>query len=146
MLDQFCAECGAIQGADFTCQDHFHQMLYWEAEFPAYGTVHHLMVLCYHLQHPSLYSPDGLKWGQHLLTEFVVNGVSTEEIRRRNRDVLDSGQRAYKIKGSSTSRGAYEQPPTWTMTAADVVTHGAENYINSVEIWARSVVDALVDG
>jgi hypothetical protein len=31
-----------------TCQDNFYQMLYWEAENPALGIVHHLMVLSSH--------------------------------------------------------------------------------------------------
>jgi Family of unknown function (DUF5946) len=60
-------------------------MLFWENENPGYGQVHHLMVLSYHLQHPSLYSPEGLSAAIHLLTDFWERGVPTEEVRKRNR-------------------------------------------------------------
>jgi len=43
-----CPECGAAWEAGQTCARHFHQLLFWEAEFPGDGAeVHHLMVLCY---------------------------------------------------------------------------------------------------
>ncbi len=29
---QVCAECGAAWQEGKTCQDHFHQMLFWEAD------------------------------------------------------------------------------------------------------------------
>jgi hypothetical protein len=58
---QHCPECGAVRHGDTTCQDGFHQMLFWENEDPANGAVHHLMVVSYHIQHPSLYSPEGLE-------------------------------------------------------------------------------------
>ena len=49
-----CPECGAVLHDGETCEAYFHQMLFWEAENPANGEVHHLAVLCYHLQHPHL--------------------------------------------------------------------------------------------
>ena len=59
---QKCPECGAAWKAEESCETYFHQMLFWEAEHPAYGAeVHHLLVLCYYLQHPSLYSPDRIE-------------------------------------------------------------------------------------
>ncbi len=71
-----CPDCGAAHATGVTCQDDFHQMLFWEAEEPARGEVHHLMVLCYHLQHPGLYSPAGLQHALGLLEDFVVRGQS----------------------------------------------------------------------
>lgn len=142
-MSQQCPECGAQWQDGKTCQDDFHQMLFWEAEYPALGIVHHLMVLCYHLQHPSLYSPDGLTEGKRLLVEFVQNGVSTEEIWRRNRDRVDSGKRDWKIKATATSKGAYEHPVQWAMTSADVVAGGADSYVGNVQKWAQLALDVL---
>ncbi len=119
-------------------------MLFWEAEYPADGAeVHHLMVLCYHLQHPSLYSPEGLNEARRLLAEFVEHGLSPAEARQRNRARVDSRRRNWKIKGTAESRGSYRHAVVWDMTAADIVAGGAENYCNNVRGWAQSINDAL---
>lgn len=143
MESVICPECGAAWTDGQTCQDDFHQMLYWENEDPANGEVHHLMVLAYHLQHPSLYTPDGLKAAQGLLVDFLEKGLTTEEVRKRNRDVVDSGKRDWKIKATATSQGAYDHPVTWTMTASDVVVAGIARYRESVRAWAHSIYEAL---
>ena len=139
---QTCPECGAPQ-TEKSCQDDFHQMLYWESEDPGLWEVHHLMVLCYHLQHPSLYSPAGLTWAKETLAEFVEHDVTTEEIRRRSRPNLDSGNRKWKIKGTPEAHGSYANPVEWTMTAADVTAGGMNAYCDNVRAWARSVLDSL---
>ncbi len=118
-------------------------MLFWENEHPDYGVVHHLTVLCYHLQHPSLYAPEGLKEGMRLLVEFVERGTTTETVRAANRDRVDSGQRTWRIKATRDSHGAYAHPVSWTMTAADVTAAGAQAYVESVRAWAGSVLEAL---
>lgn len=138
-----CPECGSVWQDENTCQEHFHQMLFWEWENPGYGEVHHLMVLCYHLQHPSLYSPEGLRGAMNLLEEFVERGTTTESMRTRNRTALDSSKRTWKIKGTPVSHGVYEYPISWTMTAADVITNGVEHYCDSVRTWAKSINEAL---
>ena len=141
---QRCIECGAAWTGGQTCEDHFHQMLFWEAENPrAASEVHHLMVLCYHLQHPSLYSPAGLNEARGLLMEFVEHGTSPAEVRQRNRTRLDSSQRDWKIKGTANSRGSYDRAVAWQMTAADVVAGGSENYCNSVRAWAHTMNETL---
>jgi hypothetical protein len=140
---QHCPECGASWFNAPTCEEHFHQMLFWEAENPAYGEVHHLMVLCYHLQHPSLYSPEGLSEARRLLVEFVEHGASPVEVRKRNRARVDSSRRNWKIKGTSASHGSYDPPVQWTMTAADVVAGGSENYCDNARAWARSINESL---
>jgi hypothetical protein len=119
-------------------------MLFWEAENPSYGAeVHHLMVLCYHLQHPNLYSPDGLNEARRLLVEFVEHGASPVEVRKRNRARVDSSRRDWKIKATATSHGSYDRAMAWKMTAADVVTGGSENYCNNVQAWARAMNETL---
>jgi hypothetical protein len=139
-----CPECGSAWTDGTTCEEHFHQMLYCEAEYSDFGIVHHLMVLCYHLQHPSRYSPEGLATGKQLLMGFLVNGLTTEETRRRNRAKLDSGARKFKITARPDLHGFYDHPVAWTMTAADVTAGGANHYVANVNLWARSVYDALV--
>ncbi|MCC6617192.1 MAG: hypothetical protein IT320_27205 [Anaerolineae bacterium] len=141
---QICPECGAAWRDGIPCEAHFHQMLYWENEFPDYGVVHHLTVLCYYLQHPSLYSPDGLREGRRLLVEFVANGVRPQDMRRRMRGQVDSSRRTFTIKGKDGARGAYAHSIPWPMTAADVVAQGADHYVESVRQWARSAYEALV--
>lgn len=119
-------------------------MLFWENEDPARGEVHHLMVLCYHLQHPSLYSAEGLAVGRQLLTDFVERGLSPEEVRRDNRERVDSGKRGWSITARPGNHGAYERSIVWTMTAGDVVAGGAEAYCENVRAWALAVHDALM--
>lgn len=138
-----CPECGAARTAGKTCQDDFHQMLFWEDQYPELGTAHHLMVLCYHLQHPSLYSPEGLAYAMGLLVDFVETGLSTGELRRRNRHQLSSSQRDWRITASPGSHASYARPPDWTLRAADVVAAGPGSYVGSVRDWAASVLADL---
>lgn len=134
-----CPECGASWADGSTCSDHFHRMLYWESEDSTRWAVHHLMVLCYHLQHPSLYSAEGLAGARQLLADFVANGLSPEAARRRDRELVASNRREWSITARDGNRGAYERPVVWTMTAGDVVIGGATNYVENVRLWAASV-------
>jgi hypothetical protein len=138
-----CPQCGAPQPAGRTCRDDFDQMLFWENENPANGAVHHLMVLCFHIQHPDLYSPEGLAESKRLLMDFLEGGLTPDQVRRRNRGRLDSGSRSWKIKGKPGSQGAHANPVTWPVKAADVVARGEKEYVRSVEEWAGSVLEAL---
>jgi len=142
-MDQACPECGAPLTDERTCQEYFHQLLFWENEYPEYGEVHHLLVLCYHLQHPSLYSPEGLAEAQRLLTAFVAKGATTEDIRWRNRDRVSSDKRTWKIKATAVSYGLYPQPIHWPRTAVDVVNGGADHYCANVRQWAQSIHEIL---
>lgn len=142
--NQSCPECGAVLQAGTTCQMHFHQMLFWEAEeMETRGVVHHLMVLCYHLQHPSLYSPDGLKNGLELLRLFVEEGKSPQEVRCINGEKVASDKRQWKVTARPDFYGVYEYPVKWTMTAADVVSNGADDYCDSVRTWAEKTLQSL---
>ncbi len=103
---QRCPECGTPWPDNVTCESLFHQMLFWEAENPALGEVHHLTVLCYHLQHPSLYSPDGLREGRRLLVGFLCDHDTPSQARRTTRANVDSSRRTWKIKGTPGLQGA----------------------------------------
>lgn len=138
-----CPDCGAAWTAGKTCQDDFYQMLYWENEFPGHGAVHHLAVLGYYLQHPGLYSPDGLEQAKILMVDFVERGASPGKVRAQNAARVSSSNRGRKIKGKPGARGSYAHPVDWTMIAADVTAAGAEHYIESVQAWARSILQSL---
>jgi hypothetical protein len=101
------------------------------------------MVLCYHLQHPSLYSPEELNEARRLLAEFIERGASPVEVRKRNRARVDSSRREWKIKATTTSQGAYDPPVQWTMTAADVIAGGSEHYCDKVRRWAHTLNETL---
>lgn len=139
-MSDHCPECGALWREDVTCADHFYQMLFWENEDSANWAVHHLTVLCYHLQHPSLYAADGLEHAKGLLIKFVDEGVDPRVLRVHMRDEVDSGKRKFKITATADSHGAYAHPITWSLTAADVVAGGIEQYIANVNAWARSTL------
>ena len=142
-MEPICPECGALWNYGRTCADDFHQMLFWENERPELGEVHHLMVLCYHLQHPSLYSAAGLAHARELLREFVVDGLTPQEVRRRNREAVASGRREWRVTARPGDKGSYERPPAWTMRARDVVAGGIDRYRAGVHTWAKSIVELL---
>ena len=143
-MTQKCLECGAVWRERQTCQDYFHSMFFWEAENPDHGLeVHHLMVLCYHLQHPSLYSQEGLSAAQHLLAEFLERGVTPGEARKRNRAKVDSSRRKWKIKGTAAIHASYSPPIQWPMTAAEVIAGGMNDYCDNVRQWAQSIYATL---
>lgn len=137
-----CPACGAAWTDGQTCTDHFHLMLAWELDHQLYD-VHHLMVLCYYLQHPELYSPAGLTYGLKLLVAFVEEGVTPQAMRQRIGGTVDSGTRAFKIKGTPASHGSYAHPVAWTMRAGDVTAAGMDAYYASVRQWAAATLQAL---
>lgn len=137
-----CPECGAEWTEGQDCTGYFHTMLGWEFEHQLLD-VHHLLVLCYHLQHPSLYSPAGLELAKQLLGKFVKEGVTPQAMRQEMRQAVDSGRRNFKIKGNAESPGAYAYPVAWTMTAADMVRGDVANYYANVQAWAESILQTL---
>ena len=141
---QFCPECGAHWKDGITCQENFHQMLAWESNHPQVNySVHHLTVLSYYLQHPRLYSPQGLAGAEQLLVDFLENGLSPQEVRRRQKNKVASDRRAWKIGGTEGARGSYPHPVHWNMTAADVIAGGEAHYTGNVHAWTQSILDAL---
>ena len=145
MTDQpiTCPECGAPWQDGQTCDDDFYQMLYWENEYPGYGIVHNLLVLCFYMQHPSRYSTEGLEGGKALLAEFVANGATPQEMRRRNAPKVASDVRTTPVTARPGNTGAYAHPVTWTMRAADVARADPRDYIENTREWARQTYAAL---
>jgi hypothetical protein len=138
-----CPECGAAHVDDKTCRDDFHKMLEWEAEDPGRLVAHHLMVLGFHLQHPSLYSPEGLALAKQLLIDFLECGKSPQQARKESKSRVSSTNRNWKITSRRDLHGAYARPIAWTMTAADAVAGGADHYCDNVRSWAKSILGAI---
>ena len=134
-----CSECGATLADGRTCADDFHQLLFWENERPELGEVHHLLVLCYHLQHPSLYSAEGLAHARQLLDAFVTEGLSPEAVRQRQRAAVASGARGWSITARPGNRGSYGRAMSWRVTVGDVVAAGIDNYRSQIRSWADSI-------
>jgi hypothetical protein len=139
-----CPECGSDWSESKTCHDHFNQLLFWELEnLVLFQQAHHLSVLSYHLQHPSLYSPEGLSWAIKLLIDYYESDVHPRDSLSRERDNLDSGKRDFKFLGKPGRHGVYQNPVVWSMTIFDVVGSGKENYVSSVNAWAASIYFSL---
>jgi hypothetical protein len=117
-------------------------MLGWEHERRELLEVHHLTVLAFHLQHPHLYSAEGLAYARRLLADFLV-GLTPTAARARGRASLGSETRSWRVVGTTASYGTWAPRPEWTMTAADVVAGGIDEYRERAERWARTVHTSL---
>lgn len=118
-------------------------MLFWEHEVAENGSVHHIMVLSYYLQHPSLYSQTGLQYARQLLRDFVIQRISPTQIRSEHKALLNSRDRKWNVTSRRDPKGSYGCPVHWKMTCRDVVDAGIQQYIASVQTWAGTIVDTL---
>lgn len=137
-----CEICKAAWVEGWTCEAAFHQMLVWEfADEQGAAAVHHLSILCYHLQHPQLYSPQGLRHAINLLLTFD-NGATPEQVRAETRPMLE--KRTWSVRGSETAGyGNYTHPVIWTQHAPQIVTGGPEGYAERVRNWSKSILESL---
>ncbi len=137
-----CDECLASHLDGRTCEESFHTLLGWEHEREALRQRHHLLVLTYHLQHPSLYSPDGLTYARRLFADFLV-GLTPTAARARGKATLASNNRDWNVKATKTAHGSYAARPEWPVTIADVVASGKDEAAEQVERWARTTQTAI---
>jgi hypothetical protein len=136
-----CPECGAEWGDGLTCQAAADQMEVWDFEhWDVAGEVHDLSGLCYHIQHPGLYSSEGLAEAISLIEAYVERGVSPAMVLRRNQARYRTRTWRWTPRGVPAS---YGKPIQWTMTAPDVVKGGFDGCPDRVRAWARSVYRAL---
>jgi len=138
-----CTGCGERRPASTSCEQDFHTLLGWENEFPGYGEVHHLLVLCYHLQHPSLYSPEGLAQAKGLLLDFLEGGKTANEVRRANRERVSSFNRKWKVTARPGSQGAYSRHIDWRMRILELALDDHTRYRENVRRWAASILEDL---
>ena len=107
----------------------------------AYGAVHHLTVAAYMVQHSSNLTREGWLHGRELLREFLVEKKPPAFIRKQNKDLVDSGKRAFKFK--SKDGKPVINKTTWMKTILDVRIGNAKSYCEDVTVWARSVLDGV---
>ena len=131
-----CPECGATDNA---CETRFDECLVLEFTDARYGTVHHLTVAAYMLQHSSQLTREGWLHERELLREFLVENKVPAFIRQQNKDLVDSGKRTFKIK--SRDGKPVISKATWIKTILDIRMGNAENYCKDVNAWARSVLE-----
>lgn len=129
-----CLECGALD-----CQIYFDEFLVLEFTDAGYGSVHHLTVAAYMLQHSSKLTREGWLHERELLREFLVENKPPAFIRKQNKDLVDSGKRTFKIK--SRDGKPVINKSTWTKTILDVRTENAEVYCADVTAWAWAVLE-----
>ncbi|HEY3311081.1 MAG TPA: DUF5946 family protein [Anaerolineales bacterium] len=133
-----CPECGASSPHELICSAVFDECLVREFVDPAFGIVHHLTVATYMLQHSSKLSSQGWISMRQLLREFLVERKSPLEVRRQNRDVVDSGRRKWKIR--SNDGLAKISRTTWTKTILDVRMTTPEVYCADITAWAKAAL------
>jgi hypothetical protein len=131
-----CPECGA---PDTLCKTRFDEFLVLEFTDAGYGTVHHLTVAAYMLQHSSRLTKEGWLHERELLKEFLVEKKPPSFIRKQNKDLVDSGKRRFKIK--SKDGWPVINKTTWTRTILDVCAEDVEIYCEDVTAWARLVLE-----
>jgi hypothetical protein len=131
-----CPECDA---PDSACEARFNECLALEFSNAAYGAVHHLTVTAYMLQHSSKLTREGWLHERMLLREFLVDNRPPAFIRQQDKDLVDSGKRAFKIK--STDGVPVISKTIWTKTILDVRMETTEDYCEDVTAWARSVLE-----
>ena len=131
-----CPECGAL---DLLCKTRFDEFLVLEFTEINYGTVHHLTVTTYMLQHSSKLTREGWLHMRELLREFLVENKSPEHVRRQNRDLVDSGKRKFKI--ASKDGLPVINKSLWKKTILNVRTENAEVYCADVNLWARAMLE-----
>ena len=131
-----CLECGA---PDRLCQARFDEFLILEFTDAGYGTVHHLTVATFMVQHSSRMTREGWLFERDLLMQFLVENKPPALIRKQIKDTVDSGKRRFKIK--SKDGVPVINKSTWTKTILDVRAENAETYCKDITVWARSVLD-----
>ena len=129
-----CPECGALD-----CQIYFDEFLVLEFTDAGYGSVHHLTVAAYMLQHSSKLTREGWLHERELLREFLIENKPPAFVRKQNKDLVDSGKRTFKIK--SRDGKPVISKTAWTKTILDVRTENAEVYCKDINAWAKAVLE-----
>jgi hypothetical protein len=138
MQTQTCPECGAIWEVGKTCEDVFNECLVLEFNDRVAGSVHHLTVACYMIQHNG-YSDEGLAWIRKRLEEFLEGGLTPQMVRQEHRNNVASGSRDWKVTG----RPSQPLHPNWPLHITDLSWSTREDYCLKITQWAWSVLDTL---
>ncbi len=133
-----CPQCGAELASGENCRDRFDLCLAKEFEHPtSYGSVHHLTVACYMLQH-NLYSREAWLEARKMVAQFVHQGITPADVRRQNRQAFDSGHRQWSFTKGAKMAGL--DGIVWSRTIADVRHDTPKVYCADVKTWATGVL------
>jgi hypothetical protein len=137
-MSQKCPHCGAEYPSNEQCRDRFDLCLALEFENPTvFGSVHHLTVLCYMLQHNE-YSRDTWLEARKMIAQFIQEGATPLAMRKQNRSRMDSLQRTWSVtKGEKLSEF---DTIAWTHTIADVRLDNPEIYCSDVRLWTAGIL------
>lgn len=139
-MEVTCAECGTELQGVLRCQEYFERMLAWDfSDFAGVGQVHHLMVLCYYLQHPSHYSPEGLTHAIQILKKVIEESFTDRDLYQEESAVFSSTNRTWNVSGTEESHGTYVTKIPWSMTVSAVVKEGISQYPTKVKEWAQTI-------
>jgi len=130
-----CPECGAPGHA---CETRYHECLVKEFTDAGCGSVHHLTVAAYMLQHSSNLSREGWLEIRRLLREVLIENKAPVEVRKRNSPRVDSGRRDWKI--ASKDGVPVVRKTAWSKTILDVRMGGPGVYRADVTAWAKAVL------
>ncbi|WP_157555290.1 DUF5946 family protein [Nocardia crassostreae] len=141
-----CRECGAALPESGDCADRIPELL--EIEWRVLdGSEDSLRapffaIASFQVQHPSRMTPEATAGLRIQLTRMVRNPIPIAnlriDVRRAFRDV--------KVNNPQPGdRSAVDPrwPTVWPMTAADIVTRPAGEYIAAVSEWARTTADTI---
>ncbi len=137
---QSCPECGAALDPGVSCDDLLVKVGLWEQDAPGVkDTQHHLLVLCWEIQHPRRFSDQALAWACESVRRAVTEGLSTEELRDRSLEGQTPTDRVWKVMGG----GGVAVQRKWPVTLADVADEGYAGLPESIQRWAESVLGEL---
>jgi hypothetical protein len=125
-----CQYCGLSD-----CQARFHQCLSLDFSDPTYGSVHHLLVASFMLQHHA-YDTEAQAVVLAFISAFIdrpLNQYDKQNIRAR----YDGAQPVFRRDLAPSMRY------NWPLTIADVDSSSGVAYQSSVKAWARAVVATL---
>lgn len=132
-----CPECGAALTSGRSCQDSFDALLAKEYRYTKYGAVHHISVPAYMLQHPSRLSRRGWLEMRRLLSSFIKQDKSPDEVRKTSQKSVQNNQRNFSFtKGESIKLGHMN----WTQTISDIRMEEASTYCEDVLEWATQIL------
>lgn len=134
-----CSECGGLYDEAEGCATRFGLMLEREFVDPAYGSVHHLTVAGYMLQHATRLSRRGWLEMRALLRKHLREGVDVEGLKRHIRASGVTSLKGWSLKPDGT-RTDEAVGFTWSQTIATIDLSSGERYCDDVRRWADSVL------
>lgn len=110
-------------------------LLSWEAQDADLSAEHFLTVASYNLQHPAQFTDEALVWLRSSFVEYLDQGVSTEELRRRAAGAYAGSERVLKDPAER-----YPVLRHWNMTIADVyLPDRPQAAAERVRAWAATI-------